>query len=154
MPLKYVSGDPLLTKCEMLAIAHNAKGRTEVDALNQHLMQKFPTAFSSYVQRCRRNKQDGGDLFIWTQTKPQLVFLTVRDSSVGATRLRHMQKCLMTIARDYKHYNMKSLALVPIGNTHERPEIIPLYETWFNKITLPVIIYENYEAGLAADESF
>jgi hypothetical protein len=154
MPLKYVSGDPLLTQCQMLAIAHNAKGRTEMDALSMRLMREFPPAFSTYVQGCRRGKQNGGDLFFWTQSKPKLLFLTVRDSSVGATRLRHVQKCLMTIARDYKRYNMQSLALVPIGNIYERPEIKPLYETCFNKIALPVVIYENYEQDVAADETF
>jgi hypothetical protein len=154
MPLKFVSGDPLLTKCDMLAIAHNAKGRTEVDVLAMRLMREFPTAFSSYVQRCRRDKQKGGDLFFWIDTKPKLLFLTVRDSSVGATRLRHVQKCLMTIARDYKLYHMKSLALIPIGTPYEQLEIKPLYETWFSKMTLPVIVYENYQDSVQADETF
>ena len=68
MPLKFVSGDPLLTQCDMLAFAHNARGQTELDVFTQRLMQKFPPAFSNYGQRCRRGKQNAGDLFIMTIT--------------------------------------------------------------------------------------
>lgn len=154
MPLKFVSGDPLLTKCAILALAHNTKGQTEMDVLTQRIMQKCPPAFSNYEQRCRKNKQNSGDLFLWAESKPKLLFLTVRDSGVGATRLRYVQKCLMTIARDYKLLTIKSLAIAPIGNAHERSEIKSLYETWFGKLTPNIIVYENYEAGLEADESF
>lgn len=153
MPLKFVSGDPLLTQCDVLALPHNARGQTETDALAGHLMRQFPAAFSSYVQRCRRDKQPGGELFHWMQTKPRLLFLTVRDSNVGATRLRHVQKCLVTIARDYKLHGIRSLALAPLGSAYERVEIRPLYETWFKNLALPVVIYETYQEGLKADES-
>lgn len=154
MPLQFLSGDPLLTQCDMLAIAHNARGQTELDAFTQRLMQKFPPAFSNYVQACRKGKQNSGDLFIWTESKPKLMFLTVRDSGAGATRLRHVQKCLMTIARDYKHLNIKSLAIAPIGDKIERPEIKPLYERWFTKAKFNIILYENYEEGIVAEETF
>jgi len=154
MPLKFVSGDPLLTQCNVLALAHNARGQTEMNTFTQHLMRKFPPAFSNYVQSCRKGKQNGGNLYLWTESKPRLLFLTVRDSGAGATRLRHVQKCLMTIARDYRLLSIKSLAIAPIGDNLERPEIKPLYEKWFAHAKYNVIVYENYELGTAADEAF
>ena len=154
MSLKLVTGDPLLTKASVLAFGHNAKGRTEMDDFGMTLMREYPAAFSSYTRQARQGRLQGGALYAWSETKPRLLFLTIRDSSVGATRLRYVQKALITIARDYPLYNINSLAIAPLGNQYERSEIENLYRTWFKNITLPVVIYTEYQAGTAADETF
>ena len=77
----------------------------------------------------------------------------MRDSSVGATRLRYVQKVLITIARDYTLYNMPSLAIAPLGNQYERSEIEALYHTWLKHTALPVVVYQAYQAGVAAAEN-
>jgi hypothetical protein len=61
---------------------------------------------------------------------------------------------LITIARDYPLYNITSLAIAPLGNQYERSEIENLYRTWFKNITLSVVIYTEYQAGIAANEMF
>jgi hypothetical protein len=142
MPLEFVTGDPLLTTCDTLAIGYNAKGRTELDALTMRAMREFPVPFSVYLRRCRQEKQKGGDVFFWAETKPKLLILSVRDSGVGATRLRHVQKCLIELSRDYAVMGIKSLAIAPIGNKLEASEIKPLYEQWFASCKLPVVVYE------------
>jgi hypothetical protein len=153
MPLTFVTGDPLLTKAAVLAIGHNAKGRTEMDDFAMTLMREYPAAFSTYTRLARTGRQKGGDLYIWSEAKPRLLFLTVRDSSVGATRLRYVQKALISIARDYTLYNMPSLAIARLGNHYERSEIEALYNIWLKQTTLPVIVYQAYQAGVAAEES-
>ena len=153
MSLTFVTGDPLLTKAAVLAIGQNAKGRTEMDSFSMTIMQEYPAAFSSYIRQARKGRQKGGDLFIWSEAKPHLLFLTVRDSSVGATRLRYVQKALISIARDYTLYNMASLAIAPLGNAYERSEIESLYHTWLKHIALPVVVYHEYQAGVAAEEN-
>lgn len=142
MPLEFVTGDPLQSACDALAIGYNAKGRTELDAFTMRVMREFPVPFSAYLRRCRQEKQKGGDMFIWAETKPKILILSVRDSSVGATRLRHVQKCLMELSRDYALIGIKSLAIAPIGNKLEASEIKPLYEQWFGNCKLPVMVYE------------
>ena len=150
MPLQFVSGDPLLTGCQTLALGHNRAGRTETNPLASALRNTYPAAFASYERRCKQNRQASGELYLWTQSKPQLLFLTLRDSPVGANRLRYVQSCLMSIAREYRLYNIKSLALAPIGKPHEWTDIKALYETWFTKSKLSVIVYQDYQAGHAA----
>jgi hypothetical protein len=142
MPLEFVQGDPLLSNCDTLAISYNARGRSELDDFSMRMTREFPVPFSAYLRRCRQEKQKGGDLFFWLESKPRLLIMTVRDSNVGATRLRHVQKCLMTISRDFALYGIKSLAIAPMGNQYEAPEIRPLYEQWFRKCKLPVLVYE------------
>lgn len=154
MPLQIVSGDPLLTQAAVLAFGHNAKGRTELDPLSSELMRRYPAAFSMYRRRCRNGRQAPGEMWLWSQTQPGLLFLTVRNSSVGTTRLRHVQQVLLTIARDYRLYNLTTLAIAPIGTALERPEMMPLFETWIATSKLPVVVYEAYEPGVQAAESF
>jgi hypothetical protein len=153
MSLTFVTGDPLLTKAAVLAIGHNAKGRIEMDEFAMTMMREYPAAFSTYTRQARKGRQKGGDLYIWSEAKPRLLFATVRDSSVGATRLRYVQKVLITIARDYTLYNMPSLAIAPLGNHYERSEIEALYHTWLKHTALPVVVYQAYQAGVAAEEN-
>ncbi|MGB1286649.1 MAG: hypothetical protein ACPG7F_08975, partial [Aggregatilineales bacterium] len=150
MPVKIVSGDPLLTDADILAFGHNARGRTEMGDLETALMRAYPAAFSTYRRRARQNKQKAGTFWYWTESRPKLLFLTVRDSSVGATRLRYVQSVLLTIARDYALYGWQNMALVLPGNQYERGEILQLCETWLAPSTLPIVLYESYVPGLKA----
>lgn len=152
--IQFVSGDPLLTRAPFLAIGHNARGRTELGAFETAALLGYPAPFASYQRRCRQGKQTAGMFWMWYDAKPSLLFCTVRESSVGATRLRYVQSILMAIARDHALYNIRGLALAPLGNAYERPEILPLIEMWLGKIALPVMVYTEYIAGVTADENW
>lgn len=154
MPLYHVEGDPMLTRAQTLAFGHNAKGRTEMGDLETRLMRHYPTAFSTYTRQAKRGKRAVGSFYKWEDTQPQLLFLTVRASSVGATRLRYVQSILITIARDYRLYNLQSLAIAPLGNPYEYAEIRPLYDMWLRNIALPVVVYDAYQPDVLADEPF
>ena len=138
MPITFVEGDLLDSKCQTLAFGHNARGRTELGILETRLMLAHPSAFSTYVRRARADKQKGGSVWLWQEGKRNLLFLTVRDSSVGATRLRYVQTIALTLARDYALYGIHEIALAPLGNVYERPEINKLLQTWFEKSKLVV----------------
>ena len=153
MPINFVNGDPLLTQCQTLAIGHNRLGRTENTPFSMQMMRHYPVAFASYERRCKAQQQSGGSLFVATQSQPQILFLTVRDSSVGATRLRHVQACLMTIARDYLSYGIKSLTIAPLGESDTHADIHQLLLTYFAKSKLQLIVYEEYQAGVKAEEN-
>lgn len=151
MPLYTVSGDPLLTQCQYLAFGHNAKGRTELGAFETALMQRYPAPFSVYRRACRKGKIHPGDPWLWTESYPHLAFLTVRQTSVGATRLRFVQSALLTLARDYQLFNIKSIAFAPLGNTIEWSEIQPMITRWLGSMGIPVVVYAAYQAGVAAE---
>jgi hypothetical protein len=152
--IRFVTGDPLLTRAPFLAISHNARGRTELGAFETAAMMRYPVPFASYQRRCRQGKHVAGTFWPWFDAAPGLLFCTVRESSVGVTRLRYVQSILMSIARDYVLYGIRGLAIAPMGNSYERTEILPLISIWLGKSTLPVVVYTEYQAGIMAEETW
>lgn len=150
--IQFVTGDPLLTRAPFLAIGHNARGRTELGAFETAAMMHFPAPFANYQRRCRQGKQTAGTFWPWFDATPGLLFCTVRETSVGVTRLRYVQSILMAIARDYVLYGMRGLAIAPMGNSYERSEILPLMNIWLGKSALPVVVYTEYQSGIKAEE--
>ncbi|MCU0512512.1 MAG: hypothetical protein MUE40_08060 [Anaerolineae bacterium] len=151
MPLTYLQGDPLHTPAHFLAFGHNARGRTETDPLLMRLMQQYPAPFATYQRRCAAGKHRPGTLWLWSDSQPGLIFLTVRETSTGATRLRYVQSVLLTLARDYALYGLHSLALCPLGNPFEQAEIQRLIEVWLSPAALPVWVYTPAGPGAAAE---
>jgi hypothetical protein len=154
MTLTYVSGDPLLTQAQVLAFGHNAKGRTELGTLETALLHHFPAAFAAYRKQCRRQRIHSGMIWIWRESQPQLAFLVVRESSVGATRIRFVQSAVMTLARDYHLESIESLALAPLGRQEESAVLKSVIDYWLGSSALPVVVYENYLPGVRAREAF
>ncbi|MDZ4671832.1 MAG: hypothetical protein SH821_13255 [Phototrophicales bacterium] len=143
MPVQFIIGDPLTTSAQVLAFGHNARGRTELGDIETRLFQKYPTAFAAYQKQCRVGRIKAGDLWLWRENKPNLMFMTVRDSSVGATRLRYVQANAIRIAREYSLLGIKSLAIAPMGNPYEWGEIKQVLEMWLRRIPLDVTIYDQ-----------
>jgi hypothetical protein len=146
--LLYTSGDPLLTEAQVLAFGHNLRGRTESGSLETALFQRYPTAFAAYSKLCRGGRVKAGGYFLWRESKPMLMFMTVRESSVGATRFRYVQSALMKLAQEYRLEGLKSVALAPLGTPLEWQEIMPTLGYWLKNISLPVIVYERYIPGV------
>jgi hypothetical protein len=71
------------------------------------------------------------------------MFMVVRDSSVGATRLRYVQAIAIQIAQQYPLLGIKSLAIAPLGNPYEWVEIRQVLTMWLNKCKLDVMIYDG-----------
>jgi hypothetical protein len=153
MPLAYVSGDPLLTRAQAVVFGCNALGRTENSPFALSVFDQNPAAFSAYRRRCKQGTIQPGRYWLWRDSRPQLVFMAVRASAVGATRLRYVQSAVMALARDYALEGLRSLAVAPLGDRMEWPEIKPIVEAWLGRISLPVIVYEVYTPGVQADEN-
>jgi hypothetical protein len=151
MPLTYVSGDPLLTQQHILAFGSNAAGRTETTSLATTLHTRYPAAFSSYGKLCHQGRIETGTIWFWHESKPALAFLVVRETPVGATRLRYVDAVMMTLARDYRRDNLRSVALAPLGAEHEQKATKEVIERWFSKSALPIIVYNEYQPGVAAE---
>lgn len=154
MPLHYVTGDPAFTNAHTLAIGYNAAGRTETGACEMRLMRQFPAGFADYTRDAKRGRHKTGSIHLWATSTPNLLFLTVRESAVGATRLRYVQTALTTLARDYTRHSITSLALAPLGSDYERDDLHILYERWLQSLPIPIAIYTTYEANIPADEPF
>ena len=151
MPLTYLSGDPLLTKQQILAFGSNAAGRTETTPLATALLTRYPAAFSSYGKLCHQGRIEPGTIWYWHETKPALAFLVVRETPVGATRIRYVDAVMMALARDYRRDNLRSVALAPLGADHEQNATKEVIERWLVKSPLPIIVYNTYQSGVAAE---
>ncbi len=142
MPIQFCTGDPLSTTAQVLAFGHNARGRVELGAFETRLMQTYSPAFSVYQKQCRVGRIKAGNLWLWRESKPNLMFMVVRDSSVGATRLRYVQSIAIQIAQEYPILGIKSLAIASLGNAYEWEEIRQVLTMWLNKCKLDVTIYD------------
>lgn len=150
MPLTYVSGDPLLTQQQILAFGTNAAGRGETTPLATALLTRYPAAFASYGKQCQQGRITPGMMWLWYDTKPALAFLVVRETPVGATRLRYVDTVMMALARDYRRDSLRSVALAPLGAPHEQSAAKEIIEHWLGKSALPMIVYNEYIPGAAA----
>ncbi len=151
MPLSFVTGDPLLTHCQILAFGHNAKGRTELGHLETVLHNLYPAAFATYGKQCRNDRIKTGTMWVWREGQPALGFMTVRESAVGATRLRYVESVLLTLVRDYRLQNIHSIAIAPLGSSEEWPALKPVLTYWLNQCPFPCVVYEQYLPGIAAE---
>lgn len=152
MPVTFTSGDPLLTSAQTLAFGYNVKGRVEVDALATALNYRYPVAFASFSKQCRGGRINAGDLWLWRDSRPLLLFLVIRESPVGITRPRYVDGALMTLARDYRLYGLESVALAPLTAESEWETLKPIVERWLNLSALPVTVYERYLPGVAGED--
>lgn len=151
MPLTFVSGDPLLTRAQVLGFGINAAGRTETSPFHVLLNARFPAAIASYNRQCRNGKIRPGMIWFWRETTPALAFIVVRETPFGASRLRYVESAVMTLARDYRIENLKSIALCAFGSTNEWDEQQKVIRRWLEKAALPVTVYETIEPGVAAE---
>lgn len=145
MSLTFVSGDPLRTGAQTLAFGHNARARMEVGALETRLLDVYPAAFASYRKQCQHGRIQPGVFWTWRESQPHLLFLVIRETPQGATRLRYVESVVMTLARDYHLHGIDSLAIAPLGSASEWPLLKPVLEHWLAACPLPVEVYERYE---------
>ncbi len=153
MPMITVSGDPLLTECQVLAFGYNARGQSESRAEQIYLSQTFPAMFSVFRRQTRKGKLKAGDVWQWNETTPSFSIWIVRQSAYGATRIRYVQSIAMNFVRDYQLYNIQSLAIIRVGTLLEYEEFEPIFKQWLDPLPIPIVIYDGYEAGVKADES-
>ncbi len=152
MPVYKVSGDPLLTRAQTLAFAHNLQARVEVGRLETAILDRYPAANAAYRKQCRAKALRAGEYWMWRESAPMLSFMVVRESAVGATRLRYVQSVMLKLARDYRLEGLTSLAIAPLGTALEWADIRNVIDTWLRRTMLPVIVYEVYLPGVQAEE--
>ena len=142
MAITYVQGDPLLTEAQVLAFDVNGQGRAELKPLQRQLYDRHPAAFATFGKQARQGRVKTGQMWLWRETQPQLGFMIVRASLVGATRLRYVEEIALTLARDYQRDNIQSIAIAPLGDSHEWPALLPVLAHWLDHVRLPCFIYD------------
>ncbi len=153
MPMHHVTGDPLLTTAQTLLVGYNVRARHEMDPLGLAVQNRYPTAFAAFRKQTRRGRIKTGTTWIWRETKPRLALAVIRESNVGATRLRFVDAVALSLSRDYQRENITSLAIAPLGRSDEWDEIQKILARWLGNLALPVVIYDRYAPDNRADET-
>lgn len=148
MPVVYLSGDPLLTQAQTLAFGHNARAQTQVGKFDLELQNHYPAALSTFRKQCNTGRIKAGSIWMWRESKPQLAFMVVRESSVGSTRQRFVESVVMTVARDASLYGLTSLAIAPLANAEEWAALKPVLDYWLKAASLAIEVYEHYLPGV------
>lgn len=153
MPVLFVSGDPLLTRAQTLVFGSNASGRAEVEPFHTALYDRYPAAFATYGKQCRGGRLKPGQVWLWSEAQPRLLFMIVRDTPASIVKLRHFEAALLLLARDYRLYGLHSLALLLPGQSLEQQLLKPLTQTWLESCPMPTVVYERYQPGVGSDET-
>lgn len=149
MPIIYTQGDPFLTRQHTLALGYNCKARTEVTALTQAALRRYPAALASFRKQVRHKPLAAGSVWFWhAEAARPLLLLLVRESPFGATRSRYVDAVALRIARDYRQEGIRSLAIAPLGQPHELPHIQEALALMLARSALTVVYYTAYLAGV------
>lgn len=151
MPVRYVSGDPFLTRQQTLAFGYNARARVETTPLGMEISRRYPAALATFRKQVQRGRVKAGDLWVWRETVPQLALMIVRDSSVGATRPRYVDAACLRISRDFALEGIRSLAIAPLGRAEEAASVREALDLLLPPCPLPIIVYETYQPGVDAE---
>lgn len=142
MPLQFLQGDPLTTDADTLGFGFNAQGRVELGAFETRLYDTYPAAFARFRKQCASQRIKPGMVWMWREARMNLLFMVVRESPVGMTRIRYVENTLLTITRDYRLYGLTSLALAPLSSREEWELLRPVVNEWLGLYPLPVSVYE------------
>lgn len=142
MPITFTQGDPDLAQTAVLAFGYNERGKSEVTPFITQLQHRFPAAFATYKRLCNDDKIRAGEYWIWRESKPALMFMVVRQTSAGATRLRYVEAITMSLARDYRLELISSLTIAALCDPLQWSTVKPALERWFNRSSLPVLACE------------
>lgn len=151
MPLRYIKGDPFLTRRQTLALGYNARARIENTPLGMEISRRYPAAIAAFRKQASSGKLKAGDLWVWRESAPHLALMIVRDSSVGATRPRYVDAACLRIARDYALEGITSLAIAPLGRADEAENVHEALNMLLPGCPLDILIYEDYLPGVDAE---
>jgi hypothetical protein len=154
LPVKFVTGDILLSRAQVVAIGSNAQGRNETSLLSSELAYRYPAAFSAFRKHAQTARLGAGDYWIWREAMPWIAFMVVRQTSVGATRARYVDEVVQKLARDWQREGIRTLALSRLGEPLEWPALKAVLAYWLDISELPVVVYEEHVSGVAVPEDW
>jgi hypothetical protein len=151
MITRSVQGDIFLTQAHTIAIGLSADGRLSVTPLYTALQDRYPVFVSEYHKRGRAEHLSPGGMWVWRESQPWLVGLIVQETPQGATRLRYVEAAMLNLSKNWEREGMRSLALMRLGDPTEWPGARAVLEEHLPRLPLPVIVYEDYKPGVAAE---
>jgi O-acetyl-ADP-ribose deacetylase (regulator of RNase III) len=153
MSVTIVQGDIFLTRAHTIAIGLNASGRLGAIPLHTVLRDRYPVFVSEYHKRGRAGSLTPGSLWIWRAGDFGIVGLVVCEALQGPTRLRHVERAMLNLYKEWEREGIRSLAITRIGTDDEWSGVREVVLHYAAQMALPITLYETYLPGVAAEDS-
>ena len=159
--IRYVSGDILLSKTK--AIAHGVAPNDDfAQGLAHALRENMPAMYKDFRHFCHTQHPKAGGLWSWGGAEgPRMVALFTQDGAYehgakpGKASTANVNHALKALAKEVRDEKWSSIALprlaTGVGGL-DWSEVKPLIEHHLGDLGIPVIVYETYHPGIAADE--
>ncbi len=159
--IRYVSGDILLSKTK--AIAHGVAPNDDFgQGLAHALRENMPAMYKDFRHFCHTQHPKAGGLWSWGGAEgSRMVALFTQDGAYehgakpGKASTANVNHALKALAKEVRDEKWSSIALprlaTGVGGL-DWSEVKPLIEHHLADLGIPVIVYETYHPGIAADE--
>ena len=160
--MKYVTGDILLSKAD--AIAHGVAPHDHFDqGLALALRERWPALAKDFRHYCQSTQPKPGTLWTWGGVGgARVVNLFTQEGheghhggSPGRATLSNVAHCLKSLRKEVEKQGFTSVALprlaTGVGGL-EWKDVEPLIEQHLGDLNIPVVVYEQFQAGKAAEE--
>jgi O-acetyl-ADP-ribose deacetylase (regulator of RNase III) len=155
-----VRGDILLTKAQ--AIAH---GIAPNDHFNQGLAlalrERFPAMAKDFRHYCHLQNPKAGHAWLWAGPEKVIVNLMTQEPAPdekahpGKATVHNVSHALKELRGIIEKEGLTSIALPKLANGvggMDWGEVEPLIKQHLGDLKIPVVVYDTYEKGTAADE--
>lgn len=160
--IKYVAGDILKSKCQ--AVAHGVAPNDDFkQGLALALRENWPSMYKDFRHYAQTSHPKSGSLWTWAGAGGvRIINLFTQEGSEGhkaaaggKATLTHVTHCLKALRKEVEANSIKSVALPKLATgvgSLDWKDVEPLIKEHLSDLKIPVVVYEKFTAGVAADE--
>ncbi len=158
--IREVSGDILLSKAD--AIAHGvAPNDAFATGLAHSLREQWPSMYKDFRHYCQTQHPKSGGAWIWSGPGKRIINLLTQESAydhgakAGRATIENVNHTLRELKKLIEHEKLTSVALprlaTGVGGL-KWEDVNPLIHKHLGDLGIPIIVYSEFHAAVAADE--
>ena len=151
--MKVLTGDMFESRAQTLVNTVNCVG-VMGKGIALEFKKRFPEMFEDYAKRCRKGEVKLGRPYLYRSSSGSWILnFPTKDHWRSVTRLKDIISGLEFLAQHYKEWDIKSLAVPPLGCGHGQLEwriVGPTLYRYLERLDIPVELYAPY--GTAHEE--
>ena len=146
MPLEFkVNQDIFKSDAQALVNTVNCVG-VMGKGLAKEFKKRYPEMFKDYRKKCENNQLKIGKLHLFKTLDHLIINFPTKIHWKHYSRLEWIEAGLQRFVKDYKNWNIESVAFPQLGTSHGRldwVDVKPLMEEYLNPLEIKVEIYTN-----------
>jgi O-acetyl-ADP-ribose deacetylase (regulator of RNase III) len=160
--IQKVTGDILLSKAQ--AIAHGVAPFDDFkQGLALALRERWPALYNDFRHFCHTQNPKEGELWSWKGAGSSIIVNLLTQGAPprpgqhpGRAQITAVNHSLRELAKMIQKEGIKSVAITKLATGVgglEWKDVEPLIEKHLGALGIEVVVYEEYRAGVAADEN-